>query len=89
MSKTVTVEELEEHLRERIEDVRRARAVRQEALVNASLDSSVLLRIVLRELNPLVEWDHLTGGVTSTLTRVEAARTLDRRGCSEREAKKS
>ena len=44
----------------------------------AYLDSSVLLRVVLRELDPLPEWDHLTGGITSTLTRVEAARTLDR-----------
>jgi len=46
--------------------------------VIAYLDSSVLVRIVLRELNPLVEWDELTGGVTSTLTHVETARTLDR-----------
>ena len=44
----------------------------------AYLDSSVLLRIVLRELNPLAEWDQLDDGITSTLTAVEAARTLDR-----------
>ncbi len=44
----------------------------------AYLDSSVLLRIVLREPNPLAEWEQLTAGVTSTLTRVETARTLDR-----------
>lgn len=44
----------------------------------AYLDSSVLLRIVLLEPDPLAEWDQLTGGVTSTLTQVEAARTFDR-----------
>ena len=42
------------------------------------LDSSVLLRIVFREPNPLAEWDRITTGVTSTLTRLEAARTMDR-----------
>jgi hypothetical protein len=46
--------------------------------VIAYFDSSVLLRIVLREPDPLPEWDQLTGGMTSTLTRLEAARTLDR-----------
>jgi predicted nucleic acid-binding protein len=42
------------------------------------LDSSVILRIVLREPDPLAEWNEITEGVTSTLTRVEAARTIDR-----------
>jgi predicted nucleic acid-binding protein len=46
--------------------------------VIAYLDSSVLLRIVFREPGALSEWNQLTGGVTSTLTRLEAARTLDR-----------
>jgi predicted nucleic acid-binding protein len=46
--------------------------------VNAYLDSSVLLRIVLREPDRLAEWDQLTAGITSTLTQLEAARTLDR-----------
>ncbi|HUR80203.1 MAG TPA: PIN domain-containing protein [Thermoanaerobaculia bacterium] len=42
------------------------------------LDSSVVLRIVLGEPNSLREWGRITLGITSTLTRVEAARTLDR-----------
>jgi len=46
--------------------------------VIAYLDASVLLRIVLREPNPLAEWDQLQVGVTSHLTRIEAARVIDR-----------
>jgi predicted nucleic acid-binding protein len=46
--------------------------------VIAYLDSSVLLRIVLREPNPLREWDLLTLGITSTLTKVESARAMHR-----------
>jgi predicted nucleic acid-binding protein len=46
--------------------------------VNAYLDSSVLLRIVFREPDPLAEWEQLTSGITSILTRLESARTLDR-----------
>jgi len=42
------------------------------------LESSVLLRIVLREADPLREWNAITVGVTSAITRVEAARTMDR-----------
>lgn len=44
----------------------------------AYVDSSIVLRIVLREPGALAEWPHITLGVTSTLTRVEAARTMDR-----------
>lgn len=44
----------------------------------AYLDSSVLLRVVLREPNRLDEWDQITVPVTSVLTRVELARTMDR-----------
>lgn len=44
----------------------------------AYLDSSVLLRIVLREPDRLAEWDQITIPVTSVLTRVEMARTMDR-----------
>lgn len=44
----------------------------------AYLDSSVLLRIVLREPDSLAEWDQITVPVTSVLTRVEMARTMDR-----------
>lgn len=42
------------------------------------LDSSVLLRVVFREPNPLAEWNRIITGVTSILTRLEAARTMDR-----------
>lgn len=44
----------------------------------AYLDSSVLLRIVLREPDRLAKWEQLTVPVTSVLTRVEMARTMDR-----------
>lgn len=44
----------------------------------AYLDTSVILRIVMREPNPLQEWDRIIIGVTSDLTRIEAARAMDR-----------
>lgn len=44
----------------------------------AYLDSSVLMRIVFREPDPLAEWPLIITGVTSTLTRVESARAMDR-----------
>lgn len=44
----------------------------------AYLDSSVILRLVLHERNPLGEWPDLRHGVTSTLAEVEVLRTLDR-----------
>lgn len=44
----------------------------------AYLDTSVILRIVLREENPLAEWDQLITGITSSLTKVESARSLNR-----------
>jgi predicted nucleic acid-binding protein len=46
--------------------------------VIAYLDSSVILRIVLREPDPLREWPAIDLGITSELTRVEAARVIDR-----------
>jgi predicted nucleic acid-binding protein len=46
--------------------------------VIAYLDASVLLRTVLREPNPLAEWDEIEVGIRSDLTRVEAARVIDR-----------
>jgi predicted nucleic acid-binding protein len=46
--------------------------------VIAYLDSSVLLRVVLREADRLAEWDQITVPVTSVLARVEMARTMDR-----------
>lgn len=44
----------------------------------AYLDASVLMRLVLGEEHPLEEWDQLQLGITSELTRVEAARVIDR-----------
>ena len=44
----------------------------------AYLDSCVILRIVLDESNSLRDWTRIEVGVTSTLTRVETARVLDR-----------
>jgi predicted nucleic acid-binding protein len=48
------------------------------AVVIAYLDSSVLMRIILAEPNPLVEWPDLHGGVSSALLAVEGFRTFDR-----------
>jgi predicted nucleic acid-binding protein len=44
----------------------------------AYLDSSVLLRVVLRQPAQLAEWDAINVAVCSALVRVECARTLDR-----------
>jgi predicted nucleic acid-binding protein len=47
--------------------------------VNAYVDSSVLLRIVLGQADRLPAWASIQHAVTSTLTEVECLRTLDRR----------
>lgn len=44
----------------------------------AYLDSSVLLRIVLRQRNALKEWRAIEQGIASALVEVECLRTLDR-----------
>lgn len=46
--------------------------------MTAYVDSSVLLRVVLGQPNVLPEWSRIQRGITSTLTRVESLRTLDR-----------
>lgn len=46
--------------------------------MKAYIDSSVLLRLVLRENGPLAEWHELTDACTSAVTPVECWRTLDR-----------
>lgn len=46
--------------------------------MKAYVDSSVLLRLALRDPAPLAEWGELTEGCTSALTAVECWRTLDR-----------
>jgi len=46
--------------------------------MTAYLDSSVLLRIVLRQAGPLKEWRRVRRGVASSLVEVECLRTLDR-----------
>jgi len=46
--------------------------------VIAYLDSSVILRLVLKEPKPLREWAEVDQAVTSALAEVEVLRTLDR-----------
>ncbi len=46
--------------------------------MNAYLDTSVILRIVLKEPNELREWRQIRHGVTSELTTVECHRGLYR-----------
>lgn len=44
----------------------------------AYIDSSVLLRVVLRQRGALAEWRRIDRGVASALVEVECLRTLDR-----------
>ena len=44
----------------------------------AYIDSSVVLRIVLGQANPLDAWSHLERPVASELVRIECLRTIDR-----------
>lgn len=44
----------------------------------AYLDSSVLLRIILRQTDALKEWKRVRTGIASALVEVECLRTLDR-----------
>jgi predicted nucleic acid-binding protein len=46
--------------------------------VRVYVDSSVLLRVILGEPNPLAEWSRITDAVSSEITRVEGLRVLDR-----------
>ena len=46
--------------------------------MNAYVDTSVLLRIVLGEARPLKEWTSLKTAVSSQLIRIEALRVIDR-----------
>jgi predicted nucleic acid-binding protein len=46
--------------------------------VNAYVDSSVLLRIVLGQQNALREWRKFETGIVSAIAEVECLRTLDR-----------
>ena len=48
------------------------------------LDSSVLLRVVLRQHDALKEWGRVTRGIGSALVEVECLRTLDRLRLAER-----
>lgn len=47
-------------------------------MITAYLDTSVLLRIILKEENPLDEWDDLELGAASHIVQVECLRTLHR-----------
>jgi uncharacterized protein len=46
--------------------------------VNAYVDSSVILRLVLNQPNKLAQWSEIDVGVASALVEVECLRTLDR-----------
>lgn len=46
--------------------------------MTAYLDSSVVLRVVLRQSDALEEWGEIETGVASALVEVECLRTLDR-----------
>lgn len=52
--------------------------------MNAYLDSSVLLRVVLGQRGALAEWRRVRRGVASALVEVECLRTLDRLRLTER-----
>jgi predicted nucleic acid-binding protein len=54
--------------------------------VIAYVDSSVILRLVLGQAEPLDSWGDIDGGVVSTLVEVECFRTLDRLRLRERVA---
>lgn len=44
----------------------------------AYVDSSVILRVVLGQKDPLAEWNSILVGITSALAEVECLRTMDR-----------
>lgn len=46
--------------------------------MNAYLDSSVLIRVVLGQPNRLQRWSDISNAVSSELVRVEMLRTIDR-----------
>ena len=46
--------------------------------MTAYVDSSILLRLVLRQPDALSEWRQIEQGVSSALTLTECLRTLDR-----------
>ena len=46
--------------------------------MNVYLDSSVLLRVLLKDPKPLQEWPRIETGYSSELLRVEVRRSLDR-----------
>ena len=48
--------------------------------MNAYIDASVVLRLVLGEPHRLAEWKRVESAVASALTEVECLRTLDRLG---------
>jgi len=52
--------------------------------VNVYLDSSALLRVVMRQRDALKEWNRITRGIGSALIEVEGLRTLDRLRLTER-----
>ena len=59
-------------------ELHRDLAGRTPGTVNAYLDSSVLLRIVLGEPDPLSSWGRIDQALSSELIRLECLRTIDR-----------
>jgi predicted nucleic acid-binding protein len=47
-------------------------------IAHAYVDSSVLLRVVMRQTDALAEWDQIKRGIVSALVPVECLRTIDR-----------
>lgn len=47
-------------------------------MIGAYFDSSVYIRLILNEANPLQEWETIQFGVASTLLRVECLRGVER-----------
>jgi len=46
------------------------------AALNVYIDSSVLLRVILGEPEPLASWDQIDAAVSSELIRLECLRTI-------------
>jgi len=59
-------------------ELRRAAAPRAPGALNAYVDSSVLLRVILGEAEPLPSWARIDQALSSELIRLECLRTIDR-----------
>lgn len=59
-------------------ELHRAAAPRAPGALNAYVDSSVLLRVILGEGEPLPSWARIDQALSSELIRLECLRTIDR-----------